>query len=75
MPIYVLKAIEPWTPCYDKVIDFVVRAETPTKARTLAAGHAGDENSYVWLSSNLTTCEEVLPVGSACVISRNLRPG
>lgn len=50
-------------PIYDCVDGIVVRAETATDARTIAAGACGDEGPDVWFDHDKTTCVELLQSG------------
>jgi hypothetical protein len=49
----------------DEVREFVVRAETPAKARQFASKQPGDEGAKTWLRSSDSTCECLTPIGLA----------
>lgn len=60
------KAIDAGT--YDCYHAFIVRAESRNKARKIASNNAGDEGEEVWLSPDLSVCEELTTKGAAEVI-------
>lgn len=60
---------------YDCAYGFVVRAETELDARELAAEEHGDEGVKSWIRPEDTTCEELLPEGSAQVVLRDFHAG
>lgn len=90
MKLYVLRPIEvllkndnPWEPWYDKAFGFVIRAETPDRARQIAHENAGDENrgefagrprantKTPWLDKKYSTCEELKEGGEEELIVRD----
>lgn len=87
MKIYILRPKEnlkdnPWTPWYDKVFGFIVRAKTEEEARKMANEQGGDETGPVrnrvyrtggdpWLNPEYSTCEELSKEGEAGVIMRD----
>lgn len=65
---------DPWDPWYDKAFGFVVRANTESEARGFADTNSGDENRgdiHPWLSSDLSTCEELHSIGEPGMIIRD----
>ncbi len=54
----------PWSPWFDKYFGFVVRATSEESARELAANEARDEGRMAWLSSEYSSCIELLPEGN-----------
>lgn len=72
MKLWLLRAIDtkdgPWEPWYDKIFGFVVRAETETKARSLAAEEKGAEGEKAWLDPSFSTCVELKAEGAPEVI-------
>lgn len=73
MRLWLLKPLEPWDSWYDKVFGFVVRAESADAARAFAEDKAGEESRdvKVWLSPELTSCEELTADGDVGVILRD----
>jgi len=63
----------PWYDLYDNVLAFVVRADTEEEARMFAHKNAGDENykRTPWLDKRYSTCNELLPQGTAGVIIKD----
>lgn len=73
----------PWSPWYDKAFGFVIRAETPEKARQIAHENAGAENrgefnerptantKTPWLDKKYSTCEELKELGGEGLIVRD----
>ena len=47
----------PWSPWYDKSFGFVVRADSETEARLLAAENCSGEGENAWLDEKLSFCE------------------
>jgi hypothetical protein len=68
------EASEPWAPWFDCTFGFVVRGETETAARTIAAEQAGDEGPAAWLSPDTATCTELRADGSPGVIMMDYNP-
>lgn len=64
---------DPWYDFYDKVLGFVVRAETEEEARRFADKNAEDENfkRTPWLDKRYSTCNELLSQGPAGVIMKD----
>lgn len=73
----------PWSPWYDKVFGFVVRAENEEEARKLANEEGRNENCDIrhtvnrtggkpWLDSNFSECVELTEKGDKGVIIRDL---
>lgn len=60
-----------WSPWYDKAFGFVVRAESETEARALAAKVAGDEGEVAWTDKGSSTCIELTADGEAGVVIRD----
>ncbi len=48
----------PWSPWYDKVFGFVVRAETARAARKIANENAGDENRGCFLGEKTSKTKQ-----------------
>lgn len=69
----------PWSPWYDKVFGFVVRAETEDTARLIAHEHSGNETGHYgkvfdpWLSEKYSTCVELSPDGNQEMIICDFR--
>ena len=57
-----------WTPWYDRVFGFVVRADTAKDARNWASTRAGDEGGGAWLDDKQSTCEELTREGDQGII-------
>ena len=57
-----------WEPWYDKAFGFIVRAETETDARRIAAENHGDEGKYAWLEAEQSTCSELTAEGTAAEV-------
>lgn len=74
-----IKGENPWSPWYDKVFAFVVRAETEEEARKIAQDAGGDETDdktgspikYPWLDADLSECDELTAEGNKGVIIRD----
>ncbi len=67
-----------WKPWYDKVLGFVVRAETEEQARGYADKKAEGENDdgdRPWLDPNMSTCNELTPEGEEGVVMRDFARG
>jgi hypothetical protein len=60
---------------WDCAHGFVVRADSETDARLLAAGESGDELPTAWLKPELSTCEELTAEGGAEVVLRDFHAG
>ena len=78
MKLWILRPVneasEPWAPWFDCTFGFVIRGETETAARTLAAEQAGDEGPAAWLSPDSATCAELQADGSPGVIMGDYNP-
>ena len=65
----------PWSPWYDKVFGFVVRADTEEEARTMADKKGGNENgehsAHPWMDARYSTCLELLPNGDPGIVMRD----
>ncbi len=66
----------PWTPSYDRVFGFVVRAESEEEARRMVtrSGETGAEvirHPDAWLSNDYSICMELTPDGEANIILRD----
>jgi len=61
-------SLDPWAAWHDCMFGFVVRADSETLARTIAATKAGDEGPKAWLLAKNSTCEELRPDGQAGVV-------
>lgn len=72
MKLWLIRPSDPtsgaWDPRYDKAFGFVVRAETEEQARKFAAAAAGDETEDAWLSTMLSTCEELTADGDPGIV-------
>jgi hypothetical protein len=64
-----------WAPVYDCNDGFVIRAETEADARKIASEQRGDEGSEVWLSSEKSTCDELLQSGDVGVVLQDFHAG
>lgn len=74
----------PWEPWYDKCFGMIIRAESETAARLLAAKqrtgfghyvsfeHACNEGGGAWLTEKLSTCVEISADGEPEVIMRDV---
>jgi len=91
MKLYILRPKEnlsesndPWNPWYDKSFGFVVRAETPKKARKIAHENAGDENrgaflgmqisttNSPWIDPNFSTCRQLKTEGKSGLVIQDV---
>ena len=61
-----------WTPWYDKCFAMVVRAETESDARELAALDAQDEGGPVWRDPDSSTCVPLTDAGEPGVIMQDV---
>jgi hypothetical protein len=72
--LWILEAIDtnarPWLPPYDTIHAMVVEASTESEAREQAAAKRQDEGADVWRDPNLTSCENLKPIGEDRVIMR-----
>ena len=73
MKLYLLRPIDTgedsaWSPWYDKIFGFVIRAVSVEQARHFAAREAGDEGKDVWYDSKQTICEELTADGVPGII-------
>lgn len=72
-----LSVESPWSPWYDKVFGFVVRAETEAEARAVASEEGGDENRevsgarYPWIDPHYSTCEPLTDEGEPGLVIRD----
>lgn len=66
---------DPWRGRYDMNYGFVVRAETESQARDLAAKKAGDETPIAWLGAEFSTCIELLPDGQPEIVLYDFHAG
>ena len=90
MKLWILRPVDgldkddnPWNPWFDKVLGFVIRAETEADARALAHSRAGVENrgdilsekpantNQPWMDAKYSTCTELLSEGGSAVIMRD----
>ena len=71
------KETDPWRRWYDKCFGMVIRAESESQAREIAAHgtddvnhchYRGDEGPDPWLSPELTSCTELTSDGTAEVV-------
>ena len=54
---------------YDENEAFMITANSPKKARALAASLANDEGNATWLDPKLSSCKRFLPIGkSRCIL-------
>ena len=72
--LWVLKRIES-RPVYDCSDGFVIRAVDAAEARLMASKKAGDEGPDAWLSSDRSSCDELLQSGQAEVILIDFHAG
>lgn len=79
MKLWYLGAIKPsdgpWAGTYDMAYGFVIVAESPDAARSLASGEAGEERAESWLDPSLTYCDELIPDGWARIVVRDFLAG
>ncbi len=78
-----LEIDNPWSPWYDKAFGFIIRAETPERARQIAHENAGEENKgefagrprantqTPWLDEKYSTCRELEKMGEEGLIIRD----
>lgn len=75
MKLWLLRPIgnkEAWKPWYDKVYEFVIRAETEESARKIADDRGGRENHdgvTPWLDPEQTSCADLTKGSTQEVIS------
>jgi hypothetical protein len=78
MRLWILRPVdeemEPWAPWFDCTFGFVIRGESESAARRLAAEQAGDEGGQAWLSPDSATCTELQADGSAEFIMSDYNP-
>ena len=67
----------PWSPWYDKVFGFVIRAKTEKEAREMANNKAKDENKEgvknVWLNPKYSKCIVLRNIGKIEIIMRDFK--
>lgn len=66
--LYLVKKIEEWSPWYDSVNGFVIRAVSEGQARSIASSKSAGEGSFAWLDPSKTSCEELLTDGEVEVV-------
>ena len=59
MRLWVLKRLTE-QPVYDANNGFVIRASDPSEARMIATSYTCDEGKDVWLSTDTSSCDELL---------------
>jgi len=64
-----------WKYPYDMKHGFIVRAGSETEARQIAASNAWDEGPDAWLSTEHSTCTELVPEGEPGLIMEDKHPG
>lgn len=69
----------PWSPPYDKMFGFVIRASSEEEAREIADKNSADEKRCFtvspWLSNKYTTCEILEESGETGIILRDFNAG
>ena len=79
MKLWILRPVNeeaaPWMPWFDRMFGFVIRANSESAARALAAEQAGDEGPEAWLSADSAVCAELRAEGHEGVIMEDYNPG
>ena len=74
MKLWLLK--RPEDDCsWDEYDGFVIRAQNEVQARRIASENPGDEGASVWLSSVLSTCEELKNQGIPGIVLSDFMAG
>jgi hypothetical protein len=60
---------------YDEYDSFVVRAESETQARQIAAASHGFEDESEWLEGGKSRCDELTPEGAPGVVIGSYNAG
>jgi hypothetical protein len=68
------ESLKPWTPWFDCMFGFVVRARDEEAARRLASSKAGDEGPEAWLAPESSTCVELMADGPEGVVMEDYNP-
>jgi hypothetical protein len=78
MKLWILRPVNedaaPWQAWFDCMFGFVVRAESESAARKLAAEHAADEGLEAWISPETALCAELGADGIPGVIMLDGNP-
>ncbi len=66
--LWLLKRVNDGTKA-DELVELVIRAGSPSEARKLAAGSAGDESPACWTNQNRSVCIELKQEGTHKVLA------